>query len=124
MLHKFKLEMPSWITFLWDTLGMAKATGSTKVTRPMAAAGVAAPDGNKNHSLPELFKAITGNTIVDHHRAGKDAANTVPLAEHPAFWNRRLNKAGGLRRAAEEVAAKNESIAAAAKSECWVSRFF
>jgi hypothetical protein len=119
MLHKFDQRMPSWIMCIWDTFEMSKATKCTTVTPKMAKAGKLALQGNKNHSLPELFKAIEGNEITNHHAAGDDAKSNVPLAKFPPFWDRRFNKKGGLRIAADELEGKQEGIKRAAKSECF-----
>jgi hypothetical protein len=118
MLSKYKLNMPARFKYIWDTLAMSKHTPETKVTQGMAKEGVRAPAGNANHSLPEVYKAVTGQEIENHHRAGDDAKTNVPIATYPPFWERRTNKSGGLIMTQGVLEDKEEGIERAARSKC------
>ena len=91
---RYKSTLPPWVQWCWDTLPASKLAPEFKVTRGMSASNTAAPRGNTSHGLAELYRAITGSDMADHHDAGADAKANVCIAK--ALFRKRVPVGGGM----------------------------
>ena len=50
---------------------------------------VPAPAGNTTMQLHDVYKAVTGTPMTNHHDAGSDVSAAIAIAKEPTVWRRR-----------------------------------
>mmetsp|Transcript_8192 Transcript_8192/g.24233 ORF Transcript_8192/g.24233 Transcript_8192/m.24233 type:complete len:812 (-) Transcript_8192:621-3056(-) len=92
MCHRHGIAWPGTWIWGWDPLRSIQAHNKNRFRVVRAKKGEpakAAPAGNSTTQLHDVYKAVTGSHMANHHHADADVNAAIANATHSAVWSRR-----------------------------------